>query len=171
MSDWARVNLAIATAISLGKEQGRNAASWYFDSGRNTIAREDYLRVLKGLRDGDPMILDSLPQTSPLSGEMAGDMTPDYLMSLVSLSAATGVERDAVCDEYEQAFSTAVSDDVEHQCLIALEREVTFTLRVMLRDQDVDRLLGDLEDHLVKKDASLLDTEARDADTDEVIAQ
>ena len=50
-----------------GRTAGENRASWAFDG--NTDAAS-YARVLKGLSDGDPMILDQFNPPN-LSGEWA----------------------------------------------------------------------------------------------------
>ncbi len=96
----------------IGREHGRNAASWYFDG--NTKG-ETYEAILAGIVDGDPQILDSLP-SSPLSGEWAD------AYSLSDLADELGVSQEDdsfpdVCDAYEDAFHMAVSATIESACL------------------------------------------------------
>jgi hypothetical protein len=55
------------TIEARGREDGRAAASWIFNPGSEDAAR----RLLVGIEDGDPMILDELP--APSFGEWADD--------------------------------------------------------------------------------------------------
>jgi hypothetical protein len=110
---------ALAYARELGAEHGSNAASWVFDG--NTT-QETYRRVLQGIEDGDPEILDSLPAPD-LSGQWAGELTSDELVrdSLELAAMLNWAMGDAmfatvygeICDAYEDAFSTAVQHEVE----------------------------------------------------------
>jgi hypothetical protein len=97
----------IEQAETIGREHGKNAASWYFDG--NT-PRETYELVLRGYDDGDPEIMDTFP-TSPLSGEWADNY------SLADLSQDTGVVQhdpyfEDVCSAYEDGFYTASTDEI-----------------------------------------------------------
>ena len=65
-----------------GEFHGLSAASWFFC---DTTDREEYARLLSGLEDGDPEILDSLP-SSPLSGEWADDPTPATVFADLALT-------------------------------------------------------------------------------------
>jgi hypothetical protein len=116
---------AIAYAAEIGREHGTNAASWVFDGNTSD---ETYARILAGLDDGDPEILDSLPAPD-LSGQWADSLTGPRL--IVDALDAAGHSRETVhastygycreseewgadiCDAYENAFSDAVSDAVE----------------------------------------------------------
>lgn len=114
-------------AANLGANAGRAAGSWYWD-GRAT---DDLYRVaLRGIADGDPAILDTFP-CSPLSGERAGDLTPDSALSMIYDSC--GIERtnsgehdDEILSEYEQAYSDAASAEIERHA------------RAQLGDTDTD---------------------------------
>lgn len=102
---------AIATAETIGRDHGRAAGSWVTDG--NTTA-ETYRRLLKGISDIDPEVMDSLP-SAPLSGEWADSY------SLSDLSADTDVSQDSdmwddVCTAYEMAYSDAVVAEVERAC-------------------------------------------------------
>ena len=98
----------IEEARRMGEERGREIAAWYFDG--NTTP-ETYAAVLKGLDDGDPMVLDTLP-CSPLSGEWAGDPVPADVLSALDVS-----NDDDAADEYltayEDGFSQAAADEIE----------------------------------------------------------
>lgn len=94
-----------ARAREAGAEHGRAAASWYFDG--NTDA-ETYRRVLAGLEDGDPEVLDALP-SSPLSGEYADEPTP------ASVLADLDVDQDDDCaDEYLSAYEEGFAEASAH---------------------------------------------------------
>lgn len=67
---------ALDEAARIGRENGRAAASWVFDG--NT-SRATYAKVLKGILDGDPEVMDAYREPS-LSGEYACDYTSDALM-------------------------------------------------------------------------------------------
>jgi hypothetical protein len=109
---------ALAHARELGAEHGSNAASWVFDG--NT-SQETYRRILQGIEDGDPEILNSLPAPD-LSGQWADEMTADELVKQSldhagMLEWAMGGEMfahvfDELCSTYEDAFITAAHDEV-----------------------------------------------------------
>lgn len=100
----------IAKATELGAEHGKNAASWYFD-GNTSI--ESYRRVLKGIDDGDPEILDTFP-TDNLSGEWAdGYDTRDLERDLGLNSFSDVLLIDECATAYMNAFSQAVTDEIE----------------------------------------------------------
>lgn len=95
-------------AHELGEDHGRGAASWFFDG--NTTD-ETYARVLAGIEEGEPMILDTFP-SAPLSGEWADDPTPATLLR--DLGLEPGDDRvDELCDAYEDGFYSAVSAEIE----------------------------------------------------------
>ena len=99
-------------ASRLGREHGVSAAGWFFDGNTDALV---YERTLKGLKDGDPEVLDSLPD-SPLSGEWADSF------SLVDLARELEVEQDDdsfddYCTAYEDGYSQAVVRTIEGACL------------------------------------------------------
>jgi hypothetical protein len=66
-------------AAGIGREHGRSAANWVFDG--NT-SRETYCRVLKGIEDIDPEVMDAY-RVPDLSGEWEGNYTdPDLARDL-----------------------------------------------------------------------------------------
>lgn len=114
-------------ARKLGEEEGRNAAAWWEQDaigGRVTSGEEETAtRVLQGLEDGDPEILDALPFPD-LSGEWAERMTGPELVTqaLESVGLVGGdpshlLEWDnEICDAYELAFSQAAQDAITEAC-------------------------------------------------------
>src|SRR3972149_10934608 len=102
-------------AEELGRNDGTDAASWYFD--RTEPKRADFMRVLKGIQDGDPEIMDTLP-SSP--GDAAA--TPNELYETLGLTAEfiAMPEQTEFLSEllvaYENAFRTAAQHGVETYC-------------------------------------------------------
>jgi len=95
-------------ARQAGSEHGRAVASWYFDG--NTTA-ETYATVLKGIEEGDPEIMESLP-SSPLSGEWAGDPTPASVLEDLGVDPDDD-SADDLLSAYEDAFYSASSEEIE----------------------------------------------------------
>lgn len=99
-------------AWALGRDAGRSAGTWFFNPGTEDEARG----VLRGIEDGDPEVMDSEP--APLSGEWAGDPTPDSVLAEVTGSAAwdsvlTDDEAPSMLDAYEAGFSEGFWQEVE----------------------------------------------------------
>lgn len=106
---------AIDKATEIGREHGRNAASWF--------EADAWDRVLAGIRDGDPEILDMLP-TADLSGQWADGYTPTQLYEDATggnwhADASFRNDWDAnqeilngLCDAYELGFSEAVEAEI-----------------------------------------------------------
>lgn len=115
-------------AEELGAEAGKNAADWWEQDaigGRATRSERECAELtLRGLDDGDPLVLDSLPCPN-LSGEWAGDPTPR------SLAEELGFNPDGyndgpeilsdLCDAWQDAASDAVVSAVESHCRSYLE--------------------------------------------------
>lgn len=94
-------------ARTLGTEHGKSAASWYFDG--NTSA-ETYQRVLAGITDGNPEILDTFPSDG-LSGEWADGYSSRDLERELGVENDEGL--DELADAYSEAFSSAVHNEIE----------------------------------------------------------
>ena len=99
-----------------GAHAGKSAASWAFDGGTDDAT---YRKVLAGLRDGDPAVLDSF-RTPDLSGEWSGDPTQD------TLAAEYGVSEDDkraewLVDELGTVWMDAAGEafwsEIERVCL------------------------------------------------------
>lgn len=111
---------ALAAAIDIGKDEGMSAASWVFDG--NTTD-DTYRRVLAGIEEGDPEVLDTLP-SADLSGQWADGRTPHTLLEDIASTISDDdthitaemllgdVTTSALCDAYEDAFNDAVCDAI-----------------------------------------------------------
>lgn len=117
------IDRAIAYATERGRADGLAAASWYevpTGSGINLA------RLIKGIDDGDPAILDTFP-TADLSGEWADSLTGPALVEAAIVNADDWtMTRDEwtaywsvlepfndICDAYEIAFSDAAAAEIE----------------------------------------------------------
>lgn len=100
----------ITRAERIGTEQGRAAASWV-----EIADREDARRILAGLNDIDPVILDALPNAP--TGEYADDYSRADLYSELEISGAIESDDLALWHAYADAFHDAVCDSVERRCL------------------------------------------------------
>lgn len=105
-------------AAKLGREAGENAAAWWEQDaigGRATSGERDRAELtLKGIEDGDPAVMDSLPFPN-LSGQWADDPTPQTLMAELDCEVEPEEEPE-ICEAWEVAASDAVLDSVERMC-------------------------------------------------------
>jgi hypothetical protein len=97
---------------SRGKEDGRSAASWLIDG--NTPHPEEVLdRLIDGIEEGDPAILDELPQPR-LGGEFADDPTwEDILKAELDEYDEERVQGDGYVfleDQYHSGFQAGVEE-------------------------------------------------------------
>ena len=112
----------LEAADKLGSEHGKNAGTWVTD-GNTSV--ETYRNLLKGIEDGDPLVIDALPG-DPLSGEYADGLTPTSLLGeLGVLGIQEGDESaaltDDLCQAYEDAWQLAMQDEVVRACRYQLE--------------------------------------------------
>jgi hypothetical protein len=126
---WDTVLSALTTA---GHAAGVNAAAWWVQDALGDRASGDVRatarRVLAGIDDGDPMVLDSLPALD-LSGQHADtpndadvyrQAAPDHAPDWRALDAA---HRDEAIEAYHSAHDTAVIDAVAAHCRTALDTD------------------------------------------------
>ena len=116
---------AIAYAEKRGREDGTNAAGWYTQDTFRDAPAYAAAYVLRGLEDGDPAVMDTLPHAD-LSGEWADSLTGPALVADAIVHAddwtMTRAEWVAyweahdpftdVCDAYELAFDDAAADAI-----------------------------------------------------------
>jgi hypothetical protein len=117
------VDVALDAASSLGHDHGVNAAESYVMAtvSRSTDGAEQNRRILDGILDGDPIIMDSLP-SADLSGQWADGLTTTDLLVDVELNPRCVSDDLAVevADAYCDAFNIAVQEAVEKACRRAL---------------------------------------------------
>jgi hypothetical protein len=100
----------IAIIERRGTFDGRNAAEWF------TMRTNDaYInRLIRGIEEGDSMILDQLPQPR-LNGEFADDPTWEAVLKSEGVRLDTSVDDDGrqeLLQVYEEAFGTAVTGHI-----------------------------------------------------------
>jgi hypothetical protein len=114
---WADL---LDTLRAAGAQAGRTATDWWAQDtvgGRATgdtaaLAR----RVLAGLDDGDPAVLDGLPSPPPPDDADWCDAAPAAAPWFADLTAA---EREAAVGAYRDGFEAAVTDTVTVHCRAA----------------------------------------------------
>jgi len=106
---------AIVKARANGYSDGEDAASWILDGNSSDAAA---LKLLRGIRDGDPEVLDQLPG-SPLSGEFSGEKVPNDVLRDVDLEEDDELAEAAI-DAYEDGFNSGVHDGAEKLALTHL---------------------------------------------------
>lgn len=110
----SKYDKAIDYAGDKGREDGLAAAGWYFDG--NT-SEDTCRRVLQGIDDGDPAILDTLPRPD-LSGQWADGINGPELYSETCEHAELDPDDqfdslfDEICTEYEHGFQQASQDEI-----------------------------------------------------------
>ena len=96
----------VAKAEELGREAGKTAAGWVFDG--NT-PEETYQRVLRGIEEGDPAVLDATEP--PAIGPAAGYTQDDLARDLGIEPADRGLPR--AVSAYADAFTGAFWQETE----------------------------------------------------------
>lgn len=131
---------ALVIAREQGTRDGRNAAEWYAQDafgGRVTHgARESAERILKGIEDGDPEIMDTIPSPD-MSGQWADEPTGSDIACVILEDVTGETYRDAytgiyhlpeewedaetdILDAYEQAYRDAATDKISELARIAI---------------------------------------------------
>ncbi|MEW9530629.1 hypothetical protein [Microbispora sp. NPDC049125] len=119
--DWQDL---LAQMTARGTEDGKNAASWWQQDalgGRATgDTRTAARRILKGIEDGDPQILDELP-AADLSGQWADGTTEQSLYDDAKQPewpTYHDLDDDSseIGDAYRDAYDQAVVDEVTRYC-------------------------------------------------------
>jgi hypothetical protein len=130
-------------AARIGREHGIAAASMYFDGHE---ARHIYEETLKGIKNGDPLIVSQFPEPD-LPGVWAFSYTADDLCA--ELGITTGIDAEAFagcCDAYDNAYRKAACEEMAWQCRHHLAAD----------HGDLARALALLDDDLVKLIAAIL---------------
>jgi hypothetical protein len=90
-----------------GYERGVAAGSWVIDGNTSDQAAR---RLLAGIEDEDPQVLDALP-SAPLSGQWADGLTPCGVLAWYDLDEDCS-SADGVVNAFEDGFSRGVLDEV-----------------------------------------------------------
>lgn len=111
----ARRLLAIDEVIERAEQEGYaygvSAGSWVLD-GNSTD--ETARRLVRGIEDGDPEILDALPG-SPLSGEWADSLTSAAVLGWFDMDEEHDAAED-VLRAFEDGFSRGAEAEVVRSC-------------------------------------------------------
>jgi hypothetical protein len=111
---------ALEAARALGAEHGQNAASWSFDG--NTT-HETYVRALRGIREGDPLVLDSFPSEPRGLGDEYTVESLYYDLNLVYDPDRDADEIAQITEAFEQAERDAFWAEVERAAIYQVESE------------------------------------------------
>jgi hypothetical protein len=116
-----RIDAAAGLLSTLADEHGQSAASWFGQDVMGGLSPGDASvparRILAGIEDGDPEILDNLPRAD-LSGQWAdGTSVADLLehVDLAGIDPASDLAQD-LASTYEDAFNTSVEAAVADIC-------------------------------------------------------
>jgi hypothetical protein len=100
-------------AEALGREHGQAAASWVTDGNTDQAT---YARLLRGITDGDPEVLDSI-RTPDLSGEYADDYSEADMLADAGWVPHDGTAlADDLAAIYLDTVSAAFWAEVERAC-------------------------------------------------------
>ncbi|MGH3737569.1 MAG: hypothetical protein ACRDT6_18465 [Micromonosporaceae bacterium] len=116
--DWPRTLTAARTA---GRGAARDAAGWWAQDTIGGRASGDVAavarRVLTGIDDGDPAILDALP-ACPLPPDPGSE--PQFYADLASdappWNALTATQRQQVSDAYHDGYTESITGQIAAEC-------------------------------------------------------
>lgn len=118
MTDKTAHTQWLAAAKQLGQDHANNAASWSYDGNSD---REERGQVLEMLAAGDPAAWEYLPPAPNLSGEFAGELTPQRLAVQIVGSDLDNIEDEStLIDELCNAYEEGVDETFESACEIEL---------------------------------------------------
>jgi hypothetical protein len=116
MTDTTTTDAEIITrAEALGADAGRAAASWVFDGNTD---RATYARVLAGIEDGDPEVMDAYREPD-LSGEFSGAGCEAGLAVDLGIEPYSELSDDA-CRAWDEAARAAFWAEIEKTARAAL---------------------------------------------------
>lgn len=108
---------ALSAASALGEKEGKRAAGWVFDG--NTT-RETYARVLKGITDGDPLVMNTIPE--PAWGKDDTISVPEVFDELgLDYSRTPTADQDLIADAFMEAAQASFWHEVERVARYHLE--------------------------------------------------
>lgn len=101
-----------------GEYDGKAAASWFFDG--NTPSGV-YPRILKGIEDGDPVVMDMLP-TPRVGGENADEPTwEEIVKDETNIEEMSDDGEQDLYEIYSAAFQSAVEAEISRICKVQLD--------------------------------------------------
>jgi len=99
---------ALARAGALGDRAGARAGNSFFDGNTD---RETYQRVLTGISDGDPAILDQLPYFEASEAEELEIY--EEIVEFVNREDSESPEENDLLETYADAFALAAVREIE----------------------------------------------------------
>lgn len=106
----------LSRAAYIARQHGTQRGGWAVSHD------SDHAAILKGIEDGDPLVLDSIGEPGWLSGEWADDPTPHSMLRLVGWDEEEDTEASQeICQVYEEAASEAYWAEIERSCRYYLQ--------------------------------------------------
>jgi hypothetical protein len=118
LSEYVEALRRLGDAAAEGYERGTAAGSWAIDGNTSD---EVTRRLLAGIEDGDPEVLDALP-SAPLSGEWAHGLRPGDVLGWYDLGDGHP-SADDVLEAFENGFRRGVLDEVSRSARARLGDE------------------------------------------------
>jgi hypothetical protein len=110
-------------AREYGRQQGEAAASWFFDGNTE---EETVRAVLRGIEDGDPVVLDRLPYCD-LSGQWADEPVPTTVLNDLGITVEQGEEGHGflVVEDYDEVSDIVAvyEDSFNEGMVLAVEKD------------------------------------------------
>ena len=149
---------------AIARKHGQASASWVTDG--NTT-KDRYRELLTGIREGDPMVLDSLP--SPGLGE--GYEARDLLAEAGWVPHDGTALREELISQYETGVQEAFQHQVERDCIEQLKAEPEDLNDEMDFDHPVtvdgDGIVHDAEGVYAPELVMFVDEDGQDIDADD----
>lgn len=111
LHEWA-ANIEGEIIRQRGFRDGRNAGTWVFDG---TTTQEHVDKIQKGVKDGDPEVVDQLPEPR-VGGEFAGEPTWEDILTDEGIPVDSTMDPTGRGDLY-QIYYESFRDGVEHEVL------------------------------------------------------
>jgi len=111
LHEWV-VNIEGEIIRQRGLRDGRNAGTWVFDGNSHWAY---VAKVQQGIKDGDPEIVDQLPEPR-VGGEFAGEPTWENILTDEGIPVDSTMDPTGRDDLY-RVYYEAFRDGVEHEVL------------------------------------------------------
>lgn len=113
MTDSAYTTDHEREAYSRGADAAKDAAGWAADGNTDPAA---IIQTLRMMADGDPAVIDRLPDHPTLSGDLTPQSLTEEILGPEDKFDENGVYWREVVDEIEVAFEAGAADHFEHAC-------------------------------------------------------